>query len=454
MLSFLFSPPLGRRAAVTDAPLSSLAEERHCSPNRTRRTLLAGRGVFRAATVLLISFGFLVAAKPSRAAVSIGSLTCASSSISGAGTDVCTVTMSGTVKAGNGRTVKLSSNNAAVQVPASVNVPNGSNSVSFTASVAAVSTTQTATITAKTYNGTMSLTLQLQPAAAQQAPTPSLSGLSCSAGTLTGAGSDACTVSLTAAAPSGGFAVALASNNSSVTVPASVTAPAGATSAAFTATVAAVSTAQTATITATAGGVSKATALQLNATSAAWTIASTSVPFGNVTVNTTSTQSVIISSTGTAALTISSGSVTGTGFSISGLAFPTTLNPGQSATLNISFDPTAAATDTGTVTLVSNAASGGTKTIALSGTGQATSYSVDLNWSAPGSSSDPVAGYKIFRSSDGGSTYQLLNSSPDANTTYTDSTVQSGGSYQYYVESVDAQGNASSPSNSWSATIP
>jgi hypothetical protein len=173
-----------------------------------------------------------------------------------------------------------------------------------------------------------------------------------------------------------------------------------------------------------------------------------------VNLNTTSTQSVLISSTGTAALTISSGSVAGTGFSISGLSFPTTLNPGQSATLNIGFDPTTTGAKTGTVTLVSNASSGGTATIALSGTGQSTTYAVDLSWGAPSSSTDPVTGYNVYRSANGGSSYQLLNASVSTPTTYTDSTVQSGGSYQYYVESVDAQGKQSSPSNTWSVTVP
>ena len=49
----------------------------------------------------------------------------------------------------------------------------------------------------------------------------------------------------------------LASNNSAVVVPATVTVPASATSAAFTATVSAVTTAQTATLTAAAGAASK-----------------------------------------------------------------------------------------------------------------------------------------------------------------------------------------------------
>lgn len=77
-----------------------------------------------------------------------------------------------------------------------------------------------------------------------------LSALTCGSGSLTGAGTDACTVTLTEAAGSGGFVVTLASSTGSVTVPASVTVAAGATTAGFTATASAVSSAQTATLTA------------------------------------------------------------------------------------------------------------------------------------------------------------------------------------------------------------
>lgn len=304
--------------------------------------------------------------------------------------------------------------------------------------------------------------LGLSPLAAFAAPknTASVNGLSCANASLTGAASDTCTVTLGNTVNStGGQSISLSSSNAALQVPAAVTVPQGANSASFMATASAVSAAQTATLQAHGWRTAASYNIQLNpststASSPAWTIASASVAFGNVTVNTTATQSVLITSTGTSALTISSGTVTGTGFSVSGLAFPTTLNPGQTAVLNIAFAPTAAASDTGTLTLVSNAASGGTATIALSGTGQAAAYSVDLNWSAPSSSSDPVAGYKIYRSSNGGSTYQLLNSSVDSATTYTDTTVTSGASYAYYVASVDSLGNQSAPSNTWTATIP
>ncbi len=81
-------------------------------------------------------------------------------------------------------------------------------------------------------------------------------------------------------------------------------------------------------------------------------------------------------------------------------------------------------------------------------------HQVDLSWDAPGSSPDPIEGYKIYRSTGGSSTYQLLNSSIDAQTIYVDSTVQNGTAYTYYVESVDSSGVKSAPSNQVSVTIP
>jgi hypothetical protein len=82
------------------------------------------------------------------------------------------------------------------------------------------------------------------------------------------------------------------------------------------------------------------------------------------------------------------------------------------------------------------------------------SYQVNLSWNAPTSSPDPVAGYNIYRSPDGSSTYLLLNSSVDTAATYVDSTVQAGLVYDYIVESVDGSGVTSVPSNMVAVTIP
>ena len=60
-----------------------------------------------------------------------------------------------------------------------------------------------------------------------------LSAVGCTTTTLNTPTSTGCTVSLTGAAPAGGFAVPLSSNNASLTVPASVTVGAGLTTAGF-----------------------------------------------------------------------------------------------------------------------------------------------------------------------------------------------------------------------------
>lgn len=216
-------------------------------------------------------------------------------------------------------------------------------------------------------NGTAVISLSGTGTAAPAA----LSALYCSSGAMTGSGSDACTVTLTAAAPSGGLNVSLSSSSSAVTVPSTVTVPANATSAGFTATVASVATAQAVTMTASAGGVFKNFTLQLNAAILALSINATNVAFGEVVVNTSATQSVTLTSTGTSPVTISAATLTGKGFTMPGASFPVALNPGQAVTLNVQFDPTTAGAVTGQLTITSNSSTNGTAVIGLSGTGTA-----------------------------------------------------------------------------------
>lgn len=281
--------------------------------------------------------------------------------------------------------------------------------------------------------------------------TPALSGLSCGSASIAGAGADDCTVTLTAPAGTGGLTVDLASSSTAVSVPGSVTVAAGATNAGFTATVSGVTTSQTAVLTASAGGVTESYAISLTATGPGLTLGSTNIAFGDVTLNTAATQTVLLTSSGTTPLTISSATAAGAGFSISGVTFPITLAPNAASTLDIQFDPTVSGAVTGTVTLATNTPLG-SATITLSGTGVASSYEVDLKWSAPADSTVPVVGYDIYRAVSGSSTYQLLNAS--VTTAYKDTTVQNGTAYTYYVVSVDASGNQSVPSNTYSVTIP
>lgn len=183
-------------------------------------------------------------------------------------------------------------------------------------------------------------------------------------------------------------------------------------------------------------------------------IDTSSIAFGDVPLNTAVTQDVQLTVSGTSAITVTGATVSGAGFSISGLSFPLAITDGQAVTLEVEFDPTTAGAATGQVTITSNSSTGGSTVISLSGTGETLSIEVNLSWDAPSSSSDPVAGYNVYRSANGGTSYQQLNASTISGTTYVDATVQAGATYDYIVESVDASGVASAPSNMASVTLP
>lgn len=76
-----------------------------------------------------------------------------------------------------------------------------------------------------------------------------------------------------------------------------------------------------------------------------------------------------------------------------------------------------------------------------------------LSWNIPASPSDPIVGYQVFRASANSSNFVQLTTTSITTSTYTDKTIDSNSSYQYYVVSVDSEGIESSPSNTTSVTI-
>ena len=92
--------------------------------------------------------------------------------------------------------------------------------------------------------------------------------------------------------------------------------------------------------------------------------------FSSTTVNTNNDVQFTIQNTGTATLTISGISVTGTGFSLQGAA-PTTIAANSTATFTVRFSPTAAIAYNGSLTIASNDADESNYTITLNGTGTA-----------------------------------------------------------------------------------
>jgi len=307
------------------------------------------------------------------------------------------------------------------------------------------------TIYSNSSTGNMTVNMSAQGTTAPGA----LSALTCATGSMSAAGTDACNVTLSGPAGSSGMVVNLASNNTAVTVPASVTVPANATSASFNATVASVSSTQTATVSASSGSVTESFMIQLNAGgTSTLSLNSTSISFGTLVINTPATQILTLSSTGTSPVTVNSASVTGPGFSISGVTFPVTLNPGQSANLSVVFDPSSSGAASGQLTIVSTSSTNPNAVVTLGGTGQP--HEVNLTWTASSGGSDPnpVAGYNVYRSPDGGATYAQVGSTSASQTSFMDSTVASGQAYEYEVKAFDSVGNESPSSNTTSVTVP
>ncbi len=103
-----------------------------------------------------------------------------------------------------------------------------------------------------------------------------------------------------------------------------------------------------------------------------------SANFGSVTVGAANSQTIQIGNTGNGVLMITQASVTGTGFGTTGLTLPLSINPGQTSTFNTQYQPSAAGAASGSITIVSNAATS-PNVLALTGTGVAATQTLTLS---------------------------------------------------------------------------
>jgi acetyl esterase/lipase len=170
-------------------------------------------------------------------------------SVVGTQTATGTVTLSGPAPSVGATLVLTSSDPASAAVPASLTVPQGASSGTFTITTNAVSAAQNVTITAARRGVTHTAALAVQP--------PSVQSLMLSTGSIPG-GCRTSTgrVILNAKAPSGGAVVPITNTNPVAIMPSSVTVPAGATAVNFTISGPTVTTTSTGTVTASYGGTS------------------------------------------------------------------------------------------------------------------------------------------------------------------------------------------------------
>ncbi len=187
----------------------------------------------------------------------VSALSCSPASLNPGGTSACVVTLNQAAPSG-GASIALSSSSASVSVPASASASAGATTASFTAVAGSF-----------TSNGTVQIKASLNGSAASASLTlvtlAQVSALSCSPASLNPGGTSACVVTLNQPAPSGGASIALKSSSASVSVPASVTATAGATTASFKATAGSFTASGSAQITASLNGQSQAFTLTLTA---------------------------------------------------------------------------------------------------------------------------------------------------------------------------------------------
>jgi hypothetical protein len=174
-----------------------------------------------------------------------------------------------------------------------------------------------------------------------------------------------------------------------------------------------------------------------------------SLIFPAVTVGSSQNQTGTLTA-GASSITVSSANWNGTGFSLSGISFPLTIQAGQNVPFTVTFAPQAAGTVNGAVSFVSNA-SNSPASETLVGTGvQATQHSVALTWS-PNTST--VQGYYVYRGAQTGGPYTKI-STLQPGTSYSDINVMSGQTYYYAVTAVGTDSAESGYSNEAAAAIP
>jgi len=198
------------------------------------------------------------------------------------------------------------------------------------------------------------------------------------------------------------------------------------------------------------GGASSGNAGSPPGPTAALTMYGSGANFGDVAVGSSTTLGVTLTNSGTAPLTLLQNSVSGAGFTISGIGQGVTLNPGQYVTLAVTFAPSTSGVSNGTVSLTSTT-SGLPISLPLSGNGVVAAHSATVTWNP---SHSVVVGYNVYRTLASNEAWSKLNASPVIATSYSDWDVQPGQSYLYVVTSVNPKNGESPFSEATFSAIP
>ncbi|HYY57120.1 MAG TPA: hypothetical protein VE842_07275, partial [Pyrinomonadaceae bacterium] len=148
-----------------------------------------------------------------------------------------------------GSVIKLSDNLASTTLPASITIPSGGKTATFSITTKSVTAAQNGTVTASFRGVNKTAAFSVQPI--------TLTLLNLNTSTIGGGGTVTGGVTLNSPAPSGGLTVTLSDNIAAANTPASVVVPAGARNKLFQITTTVVTASQSGNITATYAGVTK-----------------------------------------------------------------------------------------------------------------------------------------------------------------------------------------------------
>jgi hypothetical protein len=181
-------------------------------------------------------------------------------------------------------------------------------------------------------------------------------------------------------------------------------------------------------------------------------VSPTTMSFGNVVVGTNAQMIGTLTASG-ASVTVSSDTLNGSAFALSGLpSYPIVIPAGQYVQFTVTFTPPGTGVASGSLSFFSNA-SNSPAVESLTGTGTPPpQYSVNLSWTA--STSQNVIGYNIYRGVTSGGPYSKINPVLNASTLYSDTTVVDGQTYYYVTTAVNSTNEESPYSNQATAVIP
>src|ERR1700680_1508468 len=173
----------------------------------------------------------------------------------------------------------------------------------------------------------------------------------------------------------------------------------------------------------------------------------TSLSFGNVVAGSSSPQTLTLSNTGTAAVTISQATVTGAGFSVVGGMSSASIASGQNHAFQVQFAPTASGSVTGGISIASDATNS-PLAVSLSGTGT-TALAITTQPESQSVTAGQTATFSVVATGTGTLTYQWKKggtaiSGATAASYTTPPTTSSDNGAQFSVVVTDSSGNLTS----------